>query len=329
MRRFLALAAVPVMIVATACSGDSSKSDASPTTSSTTSTTPAAGSVADVHVNLSGKGAPKADFPKPFSVSTTQVKVVDQGTGPKVNNGDTVLSEVVAYNGTTAVVFDNTYVTGSPEAFALVDQRMLPGIISGLVGQNVGSTVVLAVPPADAFSTQGNQQFGIQPTDSIVFVMKIEQVSDPNPLAMATGKASPLPATVPDLKLDSNGQPTGFVSTGKEIKVPTKLGVYTPIQGTGPKLKKGDLATLQYIGQIYPDGTVFDESWSTGPRVIAVDVPLIKGWIKGLVGQRVGSRVVLVVPPDFGYGDKGQSAIHVTGTTRLIFEIDILGVGRS
>jgi len=117
-------------------------------------------------------------------------------------------------------------------------------------------------------------------------------------------------------------------STGKEIKVPTKLGIYTPIQGTGPKLKKGDLATLHYIGQIYPDGTIFDESWSTGPRVLTIDVPLIKGWIKGLVGQRVGSRVVLVVPPSYGYGDKGQSTIHVTATTRLIFEIDILGVGR-
>ena len=33
---------------------------------------------------------------------------------------------------------------------------------------------------------------------------------------------------------------------------------------------------------------------------------VIKGWDEGLVGQRVGSRLVLVVPPDLAYGKKGQ-----------------------
>ncbi len=328
MRGLLALAVVPLLVVATACSGDSSDADASSTTSTDT-VSAATGQIDDIHVTLPKNGPPTATFPKPFSVDSTQVKVLDPGDGPKVVNGATVLTDLVAYNGTTADMFDNSYATGTPETFGLVDQQMLPGIISGLVGQDVGSTVLLVVPAAEAFGSQGNQQYGIAPTDTIIFVMTLHQVSDPHPLPMATGKSSPLPATVPDLELDGKGQPSKFVSNGKVIKSPTKLGVYTVIKGTGPPVRSGDLLTLQYLGQIYPDGTVFDNSWSTGPRIFQLGEPLIKGWMQGLTGQRVGSRVVLVVPPAFGYGKSGNADIHATATTTLIFAVDILGTGRS
>lgn len=49
---------------------------------------------------------------------------------------------------------------------------------------------------------------------------------------------------------------------------------------------------------------------------------LIKGWDQALVGQTVGSRLLLVVPPSLGYGDKASGSIPANST--LVFVIDIL-----
>ena len=49
----------------------------------------------------------------------------------------------------------------------------------------------------------------------------------------------------------------------------------------------------------------------------------IKGFSTGLAGQKVGSRVMLVVPPKDGYGKQGSGEIK--GTDTMVFVIDILG----
>ena len=52
---------------------------------------------------------------------------------------------------------------------------------------------------------------------------------------------------------------------------------------------------------------------------------MITGWDKTLVGQKVGSRVVLAVPPKEGYGKQGQPQAGIKGTDTLYFVVDILG----
>ena len=50
---------------------------------------------------------------------------------------------------------------------------------------------------------------------------------------------------------------------------------------------------------------------------------VIAGWNQGLAGQRVGSRVLLVVPPRLGYGKAGNPPA-ITGKDTLVFVVDIL-----
>ena len=50
---------------------------------------------------------------------------------------------------------------------------------------------------------------------------------------------------------------------------------------------------------------------------------VIKGWDSGLAGQKVGSRVLLVIPPAEGYGTAG-SPPKIAGTDTLVFVVDIL-----
>ena len=52
---------------------------------------------------------------------------------------------------------------------------------------------------------------------------------------------------------------------------------------------------------------------------------VIPGWDKGLAGQTVGRRVMLVIPPADGYGKTGSPQAHIKGTDTLVFVVDILG----
>ena len=52
---------------------------------------------------------------------------------------------------------------------------------------------------------------------------------------------------------------------------------------------------------------------------------MIPGWNKGLVGQTVGSRVLLVIPPSDAYGSAGQWQAGIKGTDTLVFVVDIIG----
>jgi peptidylprolyl isomerase len=44
-----------------------------------------------------------------------------------------------------------------------------------------------------------------------------------------------------------------------------------------------------------------------------------------LAGQRVGSRVLMVVPPRYGFGHQGDPQVNIMSTDTLVFVFDLLG----
>lgn len=106
---------------------------------------------------------------------------------------------------------------------------------------------------------------------------------------------------------------------------PKQLKVEVISEGKGPTLKAKDVAQVNYYGQVWDGKEPFDESFSKGKTF---DVTLgagmvIKGWDQGLQGQKVGSRVELVIPPDLGYGAQG-SGDKIKPNATLVFVVDIV-----
>jgi FKBP-type peptidyl-prolyl cis-trans isomerase len=182
--------------------------------------------------------------------------------------------------------------------------------------------VLIAVASKDGYDPTGNGS-AIRKGDSVIFVVDVEKVS--NPLAEAKGTPLKAPATVPTLTYDKDKHPAKFKATKDTPKTVDKLGVYPIIKGKGPAVKAGQTVTAEYVAQLYPDGKVFDESWSSDqPRQFPIGTGgVIKAWDEGLVGQTVGSRVILVVPSALAYGKQG-SPPDVPPDADLIFVIDIL-----
>lgn len=258
---------------------------------------------------------PKVSFDKGFKVSKTQSKVLKQGGGDTIKEGDSVKIDYVGVNGTTGKLFDSTY-SANPQTVGLSKNTILAGFVKGLEGRTVGSRVLVAIPPTDGFGDSGQPSFEIKKADTMVLVFDIRS-KIPNEV---TGKAQALPSSLPKLKLDGDKHPSGFTATSKTDKRQTKASSHTVIEGKGAAVKADQSVTVQYVGQVYPGGKVFDSSWSNGVPFTQSLSGLIKCWQSELTGKKVGSRVVLVCPPDTAYAGTQSELKDDT----LIFAIDLL-----
>lgn len=268
-------------------------------------------------IKVSSAKTPKVTVDKGFKVSKTETDVITEGSGDTLKDGDTVKVNYAALNGRTGKQFDSSYTRGVPVTWTLDTKQIFPGIVKGLTDQKVGSRVVVGVSPKDGFGVD-KKEFGIKADDSLVFVFDIVSKLE------VTGKSKSLPSDLPKLKLDKDGHPSGFTPSDDVKKKQTKQSLHTVVAGDGAKIEKGQTLTAQYVGQVYPDGAVFDESWTKGPANFPVGTGgLIKCWDELLVGQKLGSRVVLVCPADKAYGDNPQGDVIKKGDT-LIFAIDLL-----
>ncbi|WP_159085856.1 FKBP-type peptidyl-prolyl cis-trans isomerase [Aeromicrobium chenweiae] len=266
-------------------------------------------------IKVTGGKTPKVTFDKGFEVSKTESKVLKEGGGDEVKEGDSIKLDYVGVNGTTAKLFDSTY-AASPQTVALSNDTILAGFVKGLEGRKVGSRVLVAIPPTDGFGDNGQPSFEIDKADTMVLVFDIRSKVPTE----VTGDAKALPSSLPKLKLDGDKHPSGFTSTGKTEKKQAKASAHTVITGEGPKVKADQTVTVQYVGQVYPDGKVFDTSWTKGVPFTQSLSGLIKCWQTELTGQTVGSRVVLVCPPDTAYAGTESELKDDT----LIFAIDLL-----
>ncbi|WP_127129765.1 FKBP-type peptidyl-prolyl cis-trans isomerase [Georgenia sp. SYP-B2076] len=118
----------------------------------------------------------------------------------------------------------------------------------------------------------------------------------------------------PELTFPANAAPEG-------------LQVQVLEQGDGDTVEAGSTIVVNYLGQTW-GGHVFDNSYDRGATIsfpIGMGV-VIGGWDDGLVGQQIGSRVLLSIPPEHGYGPNGMPQAGIKGTDTLVFVVDVVGV---
>lgn len=289
------------------------------------SSSPSSPSNANAAVTATGTFGhdPTVTIPKAKASSKLFVNAVIKGTGPVMAKTDALVGNYAVYiwSGTGHKLATSTFKT-APQLFA---GQLLPGLESALIGQKVGSRVLAVIPPKEGYGSAGNSQGGVKPTDTLVFVIDMIKTFAGN--ASASGQS---------LSSGGGSLPTVSAAPGTLPKItmphqnpPAKLITKTLIQGTGPMVSKGQYIVVQYVGAIWRNSKVFDSSWSRNqPFGFLLDsqpAQVITGWNLGLLGQRVGSRVMLVIPPSDGYGKTGSTQAGIKGTDTLVFVVDVLG----
>ena len=274
----------------------------------------------------------KIDIPAGQPTGNLDVKVKIAGKGAKVADNSILVLNFTGKLWRDSLDLGSSYDKGQgPVIQQEGAHKMLAGWEQGLKGQAAGSRVEIVVPPSLGFGAAGQKAGTIQigATDTMVFDIDIVGVY---PGADADVPAGPSVLNDPNLPAVSNvvgkGDPKVTIPAGK---APPADGVYkTVIQGKGPAVKSGQSIVVQYEGLVWRDGHLFDSSWSRGKMMFATTIGagrVVKGWDEGLVGQNVGSRVLLVIPPDKGYGPTGQPDAGIQGTDTMVFVVDILDAG--
>lgn len=266
---------------------------------------------------------PTVKVPTPFAVGKTVRTVLTRGTGARIAKGQRVTVDYLGVNGADGREFNSSF-GARPSTFILDPKQYLPGLVTAVTGTTVGSRVLVAIPPADAYGVTGQPSVGIGPTDTIVVVVDVRSAR--NVLTRATGTRVTPRSGLPVVTSEGEGEPRIELPRGA---APTSLVVQPLIAGQGPKVRKGQQITVQYTGVIWPGGRQFDSSWDRGaPAVFPIGrSQVVAGWDEGLVGQPIGSRVLLVIPPDKGYGAAGRPSSGIKGTDTLVFVVDVLDAG--
>lgn len=272
-----------------------------------------------VEVVLGDDGeAPTFEFDTPFAVAETVKRVLEPGEGKEADTGSSVVFHFVFVNGRDGSQVSSSY--GIDPATVTVDDALLPGVRIALTGVQAGERSLVAIAPADGFAGQGDdEETGVREDDTLLLYLEVHEVR--TPLARAEGTPVEPPEGLPTVELDDVGAPRIDVPEGEP---PGELVAQVLIQGGGPVVEAGQQITVHYTGVLWDSAQQFDSSWDRGtPATFAIGVDdVIDGWDEGLVGQTVGSQVLLVIPPAQAYGDSGQGPIPPGAT--LVFVVDIL-----
>ena len=283
------------------------------------------GSAELVEVSGSLGAAPVVDFPTPFVGRTASVETVIRAVDSvaEVADGSYVDFEATVYAGADQAVLSATAYgqnDSEPQRFTVAAGENV--LSDAFMCQGEGERFTLAGTTADIFGEVSGP--GLNPTDTVVVVFDVMKVY---PRA-ASGLVQFGQDGMPAVTSGPDGRPGIAVPN---TAPPTDLRVATLIKGDGDVVDEGQTVVAHYLGVIWGGG-VFDTTWDSNrpANLVAqsfVDnagVGVVPGFAAALIGQTIGSRVIVSIPPSEGY-PAGQEPTSIPANSTMIFVIDILG----
>lgn len=290
------------------CSGSGtpqSSGTPEPTASSQCALDAQPGATSDAVV-VEGEGADtKVTVPADAAFAGVERTVISEGDGEEIGVNDLVSVEYQIVDATNNQVLDSSARGEGDVLPVLLDTNQSSLFVAALECKPLGSRIALALP--------GNV-LGEGQNNVVVYAEAVEKLPE-----VATGTpVDPTPG-MPTVKLDDKGAPTVTIPDGD---APSETKVAVLKQGDGPTVSSGDLVVVQYLGVKWSDGKEFDSSWSRDAVPAQFQtIGVVAGFQKALEGQKVGSQVVVVMPPADGYG---ASEGHELQNESLVFVVDIL-----
>jgi peptidylprolyl isomerase len=304
MRRTLPLIVTATLLVA-ACSSDDDASGNSTEISADSSgaTDPSGDTTADGSTVTPPTNPDKPEVDIPDEIPTElQVTVLEEGSGPEAETGDTVIVDYVGVRTRDGVEFDNSFDRFEPFSVTLGQAMVIPGWEQGLVGAQAGARIQLDIPSELAYGAEARGDV-IGENEALTFLIDVRAVIKPP---------------------DASGAPTepGIESS----EGTTDTTVTDLIDGDGDELQPGQTAVINYVLFRGDNQVLLESSWESAPVSVPTTEGAFPGFVKGLPGMKVGGRRAIVVPPDDAFGPDGNPQLGLPAGTDLVIVVDLLGV---
>ena len=266
-------------------------------------------------------------FPTPLITTGQEMSVVFPGEGEQAQQGDAIDFDVSVFVGS-----DGQFLTGSSYDPANPVRRVIDNtgddfFASVLECQRPGAQVVMTSPIVEVFGSIEGDDY-VSNDSTIVLVIDVHQTYP------SRAEGSP--------RLPQSGMPTVVQAPSGEhglsfpnAPIPTELRVSVLKQGSGPLLADGDVMVANLTAAVWNTRTIFFSSFDIG---VPLSLPVtdrsqsaggegvVAGLAQALIGQSVGSQILISVPPELGYAP-GTAPAGVSDGSTLVYVIDILGLG--
>lgn len=286
-------------------------------------------------------GAATIEFEGRMEAGELEAETPIKGTGEALADDDKVFVDYAIGNGFTQMTSsldsfgdEATPVQVTVGAEAVAEPQTIDDVLTNLIGAQVkagvtkGSRIVLTGSTealfGDAAGSEGLTTAGIGNDDGLVMVLDVSEVE---PLESIPGEGQLKTAGwAPKVTFDDKGVPTfDFEGLAKPDPKATKV-LFTELEtGDGPAVAAGDLLVVDYIGYVYDGKEAFQDTYAEGmePAQIPAGQFTAEGFNETLEGKKVGSRIIMRIPPGKGFGEEAQGDLIPANST-LYFLVDIL-----
>lgn len=263
-----------------------------------------------VEVSGASDAAPDVEVYTPFHATESEFADIEQGDGETVitSADQLVVLDISLVSGETGEHLVGTAYDGDLTRSIPLSQwtQTFPVFEDALACTSEGSRVAVALAPDDV-DAETAAGLGLAEGESAVAVIDVRKVY----LAAADGSDQFNSGTgLPFVVRAPDGQPGLVIPDGA---APEDVVVQTIKKGDGPVVE-GDVPVRAHVlGVSWDDKTEVKSTWGAVPESIVLDGdPVLE---EALVGQTVGSQVMVVVPADQGGTDQAT-----------VFVFDILGL---
>ncbi|NLI17613.1 MAG: hypothetical protein GX427_02200 [Actinomycetales bacterium] len=238
---------------------------------------------------------PVVTFDAPLPVKEGTIEKLVTGEGRELVPDGPALLAITAYDGDDGTVLTDRS-PGVPRNLLLTTEDVGATLYDVLVGSTEGTRLLMTQPVDDG-----------GPDAMLVVVIDVLHTR-------ATGSPGEAPPEGIAVTLEEGGAPV--LGSLAAVAEPTSLGIVPLLVGEGPQVRPGQQLIAQYTAWNWDDGSVYDSTWANGgiPATITLD-ETFPGLRNGVVDQKVGSQVLLLIPPALA-----------RGTDALAIVVDILAV---
>lgn len=304
-RRTCVALSIPAVLLLTSCSDDGlGDTDA----------------LSGVDLHFTDDGAPEVILRSPLELEEEASRVLDRGDGEDLDEEQILEVSHAVADPSTGEIQEESFSQDNPSMIFLPQmQEQSEFIYESLTDTDltVGSEIALFEP--------ANAETGAAAT---LLVLRVEGQSP----AFAEGEVQEQDGELPEIDNEEGVLPE--LLGGNDGDAPEEVSTEVLIQGDGEEVAADDQVVVRYSGWKWSDGELFDSNWpaddeeaDAGPAGFPLS-NLVPGWAEGLEGEQVGSRVLMVIPPESGYGEADEDAEagtqHELAGETLIFVVDLI-----
>ncbi|TDS83374.1 FKBP-type peptidyl-prolyl cis-trans isomerase [Nesterenkonia aurantiaca] len=273
-----------------------------------------------VDLHFTDEGTPEVILRSPLELEEEASRVLDRGDGEDIDEGQILEVSHAVADPESGEIQEESFSADNPSMIYLPQmQEQSEFIYDSLTDTDltIGSEIALFEP--------ANAETGASAT---LLVLRVEDQSP----AFAEGGVQEQDGELPEIENEQGVLPE--LLGGNDGEEPEEVSTEVLIQGDGEEVAAEDQVVVRYSGWKWSDGELFDSNWpqddeepDAGPAGFPLS-SLVPGWAEGLEGEQVGSRVLLVIPPESGYGESDEDAEegtqHELAGETLIFVVDLI-----